>query len=222
MSEKLENTNFDEIQHQAHRTNYTDGFPGIFLGIILLITAVVINLGGVFMVLFFISFVLCFPISELLRKKFTYPRLGYFRVKSDSPRKVLSGMTIFIIFLTVCSLIIIILLQGESFTSIDAIFWIYLPVIVGLTMFGLSIDISDKTGQRKFLGLGISSILLGFLFILLNFPHPKVGISIYLLILGSFIFVVGLITFFRFIKLYPVISEDEVPETGERDENEVE
>jgi len=217
MSEELQNTNTMEIQHQVYRTDYIDGFPGVFFGIILLITAGVINLGPFFMGLFFIAFVLSFPISELLRKRFTYPRLGYFKIKSDSPREVLPRIVIFITVLIFCSSIVIFLFEGKSFSSIDDVFYTYLPIFLGLTMFALSLDIADKTGQRKYLGLGVSCILLGFLIVLLDFPQHKDGITVYLLLLGSFTTILGFVTFYLFLKRYPVISEVEVPVIKERD-----
>lgn len=217
MPEEKQNKIIMEIQHQVYRTDYIDGFSSIFLGIILFITAVIINIGLVFMVLFFFVFILSFPVSELLRKRFTYPRLGYFKVKSDSPRKILPSIVVFITVLIICSLIVILLFEGMSFTSIDDVFWTYLPIFFGLTMFGLSLDITDKTGQKKYLGLGVSSILVGFFIVLLHFPKPKDGITLYLLLLGILLIVLGFVTFYRFIKHYPVISEDEVPVIKEGD-----
>jgi hypothetical protein len=76
-------------------------------------------------------------------------------------------------------------------------------------MFGPSLDLVDKTGQRIYYGMGVFSTILGLVIVWMNFQNAKFGFIIYLLILGSIFLSIGVITFIRFIKKYPIIEDYE-------------
>ena len=82
MTEVLEKINLEEIEQKGYRTDYIDGFTSIFLGIILIITAGIINLSLALLGLLAFSFIPCFHISEELRKRYTYPRLSFYPQES--------------------------------------------------------------------------------------------------------------------------------------------
>jgi hypothetical protein len=92
MSKYSNNVNLKEISQRVYRSEYLDGLTFIFLGFFLIATAFVINLHSVFMSLLVAIFIASFPLSKVLRTRYTYPRLGYFKVKTDDPKKLVPGM----------------------------------------------------------------------------------------------------------------------------------
>lgn len=221
MSEELEKIDVKEIEQKVYRTDYIDGLAFIFLGIVLFITAGIIKVNLAFMGLLTFSFFICFLISEALRKRYTYPRLGYFKIKTDNPSQVV-GVILFISGLIVISLVIILILEGGKIDDISEIFWKYLPMIFGLILSGPSLDIADKTGQTRYYGIGIFSTLFGLLIVLFDFPNLEDGITLYLLILGTISIIIGIITFIRFVKKYPIITDTDNNDDKESKKAEIE
>jgi len=217
MSENNEQINFKEISQKIHQTGYVDGFVFIFLGIILMITAGVVNFTLASLGLVIVSFVVFIPLTEFLRRRFTYPRMGHFKIKTEKPSEIFPGMILFVVALIVVSLVIIFILEGGNVDEFYDNIWEYWPIIFGLIMFGPSLDIVDKTGQVRFYGMGIFSTLFGMFIFFLDFPHPRDGFTVYLLILGLISIIIGFIIFIRFIQLYSII-----PEEKERTNNELE
>lgn len=211
MSEHHEKVDLKGISQKVYRNEYIDGFTFILLGFILFITAGIINLHPVFMSLLIVSFIACFPISKALRSRYTYPRLGYFKVKTEDPKKLVPGMLLFTGGIVIAFLILLVIFtNGDPRVIYDYENWYrFLPIVFGLIMFGPSLDLVDKTGQRIYYGMGMFSTILGLIIVWLNFQNAKFGFTIYLLLLGSIFFGIGSITFVRFIKKYPIIDNSE-------------
>jgi hypothetical protein len=211
MSKHHENVDLKEISQKVYRNEYIDGFIFIFLGIMLLLAAGIINLPPVFMSLLVVTFIAFFPISKALRSRYTYPRLGYFKVKTEDFKTLIPGMFLFSFSVIILFLVLLIIFTDDDPRSFyDFENWYrFLPILFGLIMFGPSLDLVDKTGQRIYYGLGTFSTILGLLIAWLNFQNAKFGITIYLLLLGSISCIIGLITFIRFIKKYPIIADSE-------------
>lgn len=213
MSEKIENINLKEIEQKVYRNEYLDGFTFVLLGFILILTAFIINLHPLFMILLAVAFISCFPISKIFRSRYTYPRLGYFKVKTEDPKKLFPGMFLFSFIVISASLILLLVFSGDDPRVLyDFENWYeFLPILFGVIMFGPSLDMVDKTGQKIYYWLGAYSTILGLLIVWLNFQPPKIGFSIYLILLGVSSCVFGGISFVRFVKNYPIIDETEPP-----------
>ncbi len=211
MSEHYEKVDLKEISQKVYRHEYVDGFMFIFIGFILFITAGIINLHPVFNIMLVISFLLCFPISKILRSRFTYPRIGYFKVKTDDLKKVFPGILLFTSGIIIGFLILLIIFaNGDPEVIYDYENWYrFLPIVFGLIMFGPSLDLVDKTGQRIYYSIGMFSSILGLIIAWMNFQNGKLGLTIYLVLLGSISLIIGFITFVRFIKKYPILADSE-------------
>ena len=93
----------------------------------------------------------------------------------------------------------------------------FMPIIFGLVMFGPSLDMVDKTGQKRYYSLGAFATILGVIIVWLDLSIPKDGLTIYLLLLGSISCIVGVVTFVKFIKNYPIIEKSEPSDIQEDD-----
>jgi hypothetical protein len=211
MSEHNEKVDLEEISQKIHRTEYVDGFMFIFIGFILFVAAGTINLHPAFSIILVISFILSFPISKAMRSRFTYPRIGYFKVKTDDLKKVFPGILLFTSGIIIAFLILMVIFaNGDTEVIYNYENWYrFLPIVFGLIMFGPSLDLVDKTGERKYYGIGVFSSILGLIIAWINFQNGKFGLTIYLVLLGGISLIIGFITFVRFIKKYPIITDSQ-------------
>ncbi|MHA2156248.1 MAG: hypothetical protein ACXABU_12960 [Candidatus Hodarchaeales archaeon] len=213
MSENNKELNFTKISQRIHQTDFVDGFAVIFIGLILLVTAGIIHFSFSLGLLLVVIVVELFrpTVSEALRKRFTYPRIGHFKVRTENPRKDLPRIFLFMIAIVVVSLTIFLTLEGGNLDELYRNIWKYLLITFGLIMFGPSIDLVQKTGQGQFYGIGILSTLLGIFIFFLDLPRQREGFILYLIILGIIFIGIGFFIFIRFIQTYPLIPDEEEP-----------
>ena len=147
-------------------------------------------------------------ILEKLRRKVTYPRIGYAKVHEDEPSRPLMVVILFVmmVFLVV---FIAPIISPSDISFYDATCK-YLPVSLGVMMILYSFALAEKTGDRRYFAFGLLTVTTGLIFALLEFEPPKAGPVFYLLGWGVVITLVGLTTFIRFIHKYPIIDPDEV------------
>ncbi len=194
-----------------------DGLAEIFLGLCLIIIAGTIeaddsSLYGIFLDLiiygiFFLLIAFRTPILEKLRRKVTYPRIGYVKVRQDEPSGLL--MVVFVFVMMVFFAILLASFISPSDTSYDTACK-YLPVSLGVMMILYSFALVEKTGDCWYFAFGLLTVTTGLIFALLEFEPPRAGPVLYLLGWGVVITLVSLTTFIRFIRKYPIIDPDEV------------
>jgi MFS family permease len=211
LSEHHKKVDLKGISQKVYRHAYIDGFAFILGGFMLYLTAGIINLHPVFISLIIITFIVFIPLSKSLQSRFTYPRLGYFKVKTEDPKKLVPGMLLFSFGIVIAFLILLIIFTGgDPRVLYDFENWYrFIPIVFGIIMFGPSLDLVDKTGQRIYYSIGIFSTILGLFIVWINFQNAKFGFTIYLLLLGSISWIMGFITFVKFIKKYPIIEDSE-------------
>lgn len=211
MPEQNKKDEIKEISQKIYRSAYIDGFAFILMGVIFFVTAGIINLHPVFISLLVVAFIGCLLLNKAISQRYTYPRLGYFKIKTEDPKKLIPGILLFTFSILITFFILLILFSGgDPRVLYDYENWYrFLPIVFGLIMFGPSLDLVDKTGQTIYYGIGILSTVLGLLIAWVNFQNAKFGFTIYLLLLGSISCIIGFITFIRFIKKYPIIEDSE-------------
>jgi hypothetical protein len=212
-----DNANILELEQETHRYSMQDGLAEIFLGLCLIIIAGTIeaddsSLYGIFLDLiiygiFFLLIAFRTPILEKLRRKVTYPRIGYVKVRQDEPSGLL--MVVFVFVMMVFFAILLASFISPSDTSYDTACK-YLPVSLGVMMILYSFALVEKTGDCWYFAFGLLTVTTGLIFALLEFEPPRAGPVLYLLGWGVVITLVSLTTFIRFIRKYPIIDPDEV------------
>ncbi len=163
-------------------------------------------------VIFLLLIVFRTPILEKLRRKVTYPRIGYVKVRQDEPSQLVTVMLLFV--LTISAVVSLALVLVPSDIPIYDTLWKCFQVSLGMVMIPASFSLVEKTGDRRYFAFGLLGVTTGLIFALLEFEPPMAGIILYLLGWGVVIILVGLTTFIRFIRKYPIINPDEV-ETSE-------
>jgi len=206
------NTDIQELEQETYRYSMQDGLAEILVGLILVAFAGLIEDYSWFYS-FLLLIVFMIPIWGKLRRKLTYPRIGYVKVRQDEPSR--SGMAVLLIVMAILVVFPLTLFLIPSNNPIYDTLWKYFPVAFGVMMILPSFFLVEKTADHRYYALGLLTVTTGLIFILLEFEPPSAGPVLYLLGWGVAIILVGLATFIRFIRKYPIIEPDEV-EASER------
>jgi len=201
------NTDIQELEQETYRYSMQDGLAQILVGLILVTSAYVIeDLNWYFS--FFWLIVFAIPIWEKLRRKFTYPRIGYVKARQDEPSR--PGMAVLLFVMTNLVIVSLALVLIPSDSPIYDTLSRYSPIVFGVMMILPSLFLVEKTGDRRYFALGLLGVTTGFIVTLLEFEPPRAGPVLYLRGWGVAIILVGLTIFIRFIRKYPIIEPDEV------------
>ncbi|MHA2426366.1 MAG: hypothetical protein ACXAEF_16370 [Candidatus Thorarchaeota archaeon] len=195
----------------AYRETMKDGFIEILTGFFFIMTPIIF-IQPAFIGIFVMIYVLFLPqYSEIFRKKYTYPRIGYVKLRvdeSDYRPKVLLGILLFVI---VASAILVMLMTGDVTHYYN--WFIMFPFILGMVMLAPSAYLVDRTGSKIYSGFGILTTILGLAISILtiNFPPdgPFDGLFAFSMLLGIGLLMGGLIKFAYFIHSNPVIDYQE-------------
>ena len=196
----------------AYRATMKDGFTEILTGLFFTMThAIFINPS--FISIFVVFYILFLPqFIEIARKKYTYPRVGYVKLRTDETDyrpKVLLAL-LFIVIL--CSAIVVMIMTQDVTNYYN--WFIMFPAILGMAMLVSSAYLVDRTGSKIYWGFGIVTTILGLVISYLTtiFPPdgPFDGLLAFSMILGAGLLICGLIKFVYFIRTIPVaeIQED--------------
>ena len=200
-----------DIEQSAYRDTIRDGLTEI-LGGFLFALAPIMFYEPTFIIYFAVFYVIFLPvIVEGARKKYTYPRIGYVKVRiseSGINLKGLVGLTIVVILGTFAATF---LLTNDIYNYLN---WVtILPFTIGMIMLGPSEYLVNKSGMKKYWLLGIVTSILGLLVSYLSIanpgPNPYEGVATFSMILGVGLLIIGTITFVRFIRNNPVIAAQE-------------
>ena len=199
----------------AEQLNYRelmrDGLSEILTGIILLMMPGLF-LEPIIVPFFVVFFVLFMPqIVERLKKRYTYPRIGYMKPREDesttstsSPRFSLGlAVVVLLIFITVIAI-------GYSLWQglVDRYFiWQWLPTVFGFIMWGPSLYLRDRTGQNIYLVFGGLAAVTGILVSLNPYTGAEGAILFYMGGWGVGLILLGFIKLVRFTRQYPVLDE---------------
>jgi len=209
-----DNEDILELEQETYRYSMQDGLDEILVGLGLIILACVIEVQdsssydvfywyGILLLIVFRT-----PIMEKLRRKVTYPRIGYVKAHQDEPSPPL--MVVLFSVLTISVVVSLALVMIPSDISFYNTGLKYMPVSLGVVMILRSFLLAEKTGDRWYFAFGLLTVTTGLIFALLEFEPPRAGPVLYLLGWGVVITLVSLTTFIRFIRKYPIIDPDEV------------
>ena len=189
-----------------------DGITEILTGLVLIFLPII--LIHVSFIVFFVLFILFGqPVVDFIRERTTYPRLGRVELRTEtdsadfSLKKSMLEFSLLILSAIVITLIVMFIIEGQIFNL--QLWYKWVPLLFGLIMFGPSLFLVEKTGQRRYYIIGFFATILGFLFSILIFPDEKLGMFLYFFSLGIISIIVGVIRYISFIRKYPVIEVEE-------------
>ncbi len=216
--------NLKELEQESFRELNHDGFHEINFGVMFLIFFNIMYLGivdypsispiilawlGLIIAIFGMVYIIfLFLYYKVYRKKYVYPRIGYLKLREVRPLKEKLG-GIAILILVIAEEMILIHLLSTDVVTID---WLYrwIPVFVGLTACTFCFALKDRSGQNRYLLVGVLMTITGFVVALAEFISAEMVPMVYFDGWGIAFIVVGVIKFVQFIRNYPIIDTQEV------------
>ena len=201
-----------ELEQKTYNEFLVDGITEFLTGLILLFSPLLI-INPIFVA--FVPFLLFLSPQalEFIRQRTTYPRIGRVEFKEEeqledfSVKKSLREVLALFLVVIILTFTFMMAFEGEI---LDISLWYsWVPFAFGLIMFGPSLFLVEKTGQRYYYIFGIFSSLLGLQISILDFPDVLDGMFLFFTILGLLALVLGVIKYIWFIRHYPIIDLEE-------------
>jgi len=195
------------VERESFLELMQDGFTEILAGMIFLVFPAFFLEPG-FLFIFVIFYIIFMPqVVEAIRRKYTYPRIGYVKLREGTPPKLTLEIpvAVLIIFVTIIAVLYI-----ASMGVIDRLFIMkWMPAVFGFIMWGPSLYLKDKTGQNRYYLPGALMSLTGVVISLADFLPAELGTSIFMNGWGLAFTILGLVRFLLFIRKYPVAGSPE-------------
>jgi len=151
------------------------------------------------------------PVLVAMRKRFTYPRIGYVKLIPDKPKEVLGAIFLITLIVIVVMAVTFFLLGDVR----DFNLWLkWIPVWGGVVLAGMFSSFGSKSGCARYYVFALWSLISGFVLSILHFEAVETGTLLYFLVVGCLLIPWGLATFIRFLLKYPKPAM-EVPDAKE-------
>lgn len=195
----------------AYRTTMKDGFIEVLTGFFFIMTPVIF-IQPAFVSIFVVIYVLFLPqYAEIFRKKYTYPRVGYVKLRTD-PLDYRPKALLALLFIVIVSSGLLVMLMTQDIANYYNWFLMF-PFILGAIMLAPSAYLVDRTGAKIYWGFGIVSTIFGFVMstiTLINPPSgPFDGLLVFSILFGVGLLIVGIVKFAYFLHSNPVIDIQE-------------
>ena len=192
-----------EIERKSFRYTEQDGLMEIMMGLLFIGVGVAFDTPFTIFVIFIAVFL--FPrFIVFLRKRLSYPRTGYAKLPQDDPKKTGKGMLIYI--LGVATAFVICLFLFGDLTD-PALYRKWAPTFFGVVLLGPFNYLYSKSGSSHYWIYAVVILGLGLLFSIMNFEWYY-GIINWMLSIGVFFLIAGLIIFVLFLRKYPRSAEE--------------
>ncbi len=189
--------NLKELEKKAYRDSQQDGLMEVMMGLILM------TFGGFFYSPIFAFYILLIVFSgkivEFVRRRYTYPRIGVVKFREENPKDTLTGVLLF----ELAVIVIIFTLISISGDVTDYSLWVnWAPLFFGMILVGPFAHAASRSGSVRYYGYAILSVILGIFFSLVEFGYGYTGLTLYLVLIGGFLVLIGLVIFIRFLRKY--------------------
>lgn len=194
-----QNLDVKKVEQRVWRASQQDGLMEVAIGILLVATAVQTREKGLIALWILVAVSLA-PGLEAIRKRITYPRIGYVALVQEEPKKTLRGIGVYTI-IVIAAMALAFVICGDIR---DLTLWQrWSPTLAGVLLSGGMIYAASKSGAARYTVFMVLSVGLGIAFSIL-IPEGYTGLTLYLLTLGGVFILCGAITFLRFLRRYPL------------------
>lgn len=193
-----------EMEQKAYRESMKDGFTEILLGILL------VGVGAFYAfnvsIVFIVLFALCAPrLLERLKRKYTYPRIGFVKLHEDPAKKTALGIFSYMLLVIVVMIVALFILFSDISTDL---WYRWTPTFMGAMLTGALTYLVGKSGDLRYYGIALFGLVTGIALSLYRFDSMWTGIILYLLFMGACFIGVGIGRFVWFLRTYPLQEGD--------------
>jgi hypothetical protein len=199
-----QNVDIKEIEQKTHRQSQQDGLMEFVMGLCLLGMSTRL-ISPILIVMFPISMLAFRPTLQALRRRFTYPRIGYVKLIPDKPKDVIAAIAIVTLIVVVAMAVAFALLADVR----DFGLWMkWVPLWGGTVLAGMFSSFGSKSGCPRYYVFAVWSLMSGLGLSILNFEPVETGTLLYLLVMGLVLVPWGLLVFIRFLRKYPALATE--------------
>ena len=193
-----------DIEQKTFRESQQDGLMELVMGVCMV--AISTRLFSRVLVFMLVLPVLLFgPVLLAMRRRFTYPRIGYVKLMPDKPKTVITGILI-------VTLIVIVVMAAAFFLFGDISdfnLWMkWVPFWGGVVLAGMFSSLASRSGCCRYYVFAIWSVASGLVLSILDFAAVETGTLLYFFVMGSLLIPWGLVTFVRFLRAYPLPTNE--------------
>ena len=202
-----------ELEREVFFDSTQDGLGEFLLGVSMIGVAAA-SASLFFIPLFIIPLVFGGRIAEAARKRLTYPRIGYVKLRGEQTGRALRSVLLYEFLVLLAAAIALYIFFGDI---MEFSLWVrWSPLITALLILGLFLNLHDKSGNKRYLALAVLSVLVGLVLSIvsfdISFPHLfgyfDPGVVFYFFLMGSVMLSSGLIQFVYFLYRNPDSPED--------------
>jgi hypothetical protein len=198
------NVDVNEMDRRARTAGYGDGLLEIFAAIVLLTIALVWLTQPVFVGILAAFIVLYgWKVVERVKERVTYPRIGYFRERSDDPASTSRGMLVFIGGAMLLMVFAVYLSGGFNEPSE----WRRAaPLLSGVSLAGGFWYAGDRSGLLRYRLIAGLSAIGGVMLWLLGSGDSYLPVAWHLVGLALPLLVLGIWSLVRFLRAHPILE----------------
>ncbi|MFW9843152.1 MAG: hypothetical protein ACFFEV_01105 [Candidatus Thorarchaeota archaeon] len=207
----MNDTDLIKTGQDAYRATMKDGFIEILTGFFFVMTPIIF-IQPSFVSIFVVIYVLFLPqYAEIFRKKYTYPRVGYVKLRTD-PLDYRPKALLVLLFIVIVSSGLLVMLMTQDIANYYNWF-IMFPFILGAALLAPSAYLVDRTGAKIYWGFGLVTTILGLVISTITLIYPPQGpfdgLLAFSILLGVGLLIGGFIKFAYFLHSNPVIEIQE-------------
>ncbi len=192
-----------QIEQKAYSSSNQDGLIEIMIGILLTLFGV--TFGSALHIFAFLIPLFLFPrLIEVIRKRYTYPRIGYAKLLVDDPKKTAKGIFAYTAAVLVITFICFLLLGKAKDASV---YKKWSPALMGVVLVGGFLYAHGKSGDFRYIIYIVLSVGFGLLFSIMDFDSYD-GLIANFFVMGSIFVVAGAISFILFVRKHPKPVEE--------------
>ena len=196
--------NVKEIEQKTFSQSQQDGLMEFVMGICLLAMSTRL-FSRVLIGMFPLAMILFRPALNAMRKRFTYPRIGFVKLIPDKPKDAISGIALITLIVIAVLAVAFILFADVG----DFGLWLkWVPVWAGVVLAIMFISLAAKSGTIRYYIFALWSVLYGLVLSILNFEPVETGTLLYFLAMGALLTPSGLVIFIRFLRKFPKPVEE--------------
>ncbi|NPV46071.1 MAG: hypothetical protein HPY69_03870 [Armatimonadetes bacterium] len=203
----MQDSQLQTLERQSWHGVEQDGLTDVCLGLLLALMGLALSTHAGVMVLVVVLQLLMVRALGRLRRRWTEPRVGYVRLREQPPAKLLGGVALWVVMVTVVLAAVLVALRGAP--PGITIWRQWMPLWVSLLVSGGFIHAAGRSGLWRYHLYTAAALVSGLVFSLLPASGPYGNTAAHLLVLALATVVTGGISFLLFLRRHPVVEVGE-------------
>lgn len=193
-----------KIEQKAAGISHEDGLLELVMGFCMMAMSMRL-ISRMFVFMLIVPVLLFGPALGILKKYFTYPRIGYVKLVPDRAKEAIGGIGILtFIFTAILAVVLLCLGRAGEF----GVWMKWIPSWAGIVIGVMFVCLGSKTGAHRYWVFAVWSLAAGILLSVTGFETIEAGVLLYFLVMGVGLVVCGLVQFMIFLGKYPKLEQE--------------